>query len=207
MKIEQFGMAYGVEQDRLRALLPEEFASLRPVLRVNAEIRGGQSAYLEFNTAIQSGDVRGWLNIGAWENVSFEKQGKATVFTTDALTIRFTPVGIEGGCPVEKDNAGCFFKNGDSWTLRPAEKIDVRKEFCDCEFAWRSGTHGVNLGKTLPAFPSELCISYPAQPFCVSSAAVIPCDQVLGSYVVRFERTGLSHLSEIHIRAAVSCAS
>ena len=207
MKIEQFVMAYGVEQDRLRALLPEEFASLRPVLRVNAEIRGGQSAYLEFNTAVQSGGVRGWLNIGAWENVSFEKQGKATVFTTDALTIRFTPVGIEGGCPAEKDNAGCFFKNGDSWTLRPAEKIDVRKEFCDCEFAWRSGTHGVSLGKTLPAFPSELCVSYPAQPFCVSSAAVIPCDHVLGSYVVRFERTGLSHLSEIHLRAAVSCAS
>lgn len=63
MKIEQFVMVYGVEQDRLRALLPEEFASLRPVLRVNAEIRGGQSAYLEFNTAVQSGDVRGWLNI------------------------------------------------------------------------------------------------------------------------------------------------
>ena len=118
------------------------------------------------------------------------------MFTTDALTIRFTPVGIEGGCPAEKDNAGCFFKNGDYWTLRPAEKIDVRKEFCDCEFAWRCGAHGVSLGKTLPAFPSELCISYPAQPFCVSSAAVIPCDHVLGSYVVRFERTGLSHLSE-----------
>ena len=118
------------------------------------------------------------------------------MFTTDALTIRFTPVGIEGGCPAEKDNAGCFFKNGDSWTLRPAEKIDVRKEFCDCEFAWRSGTHGVSLGKTLPAFPSELCVSYPAQPFCVSSAAVIPCDHVLRSYAVRFERRGLSHLSE-----------
>ena len=207
MKIEQFVMAYGVEQDRLRALLPEEFASLRHVLRVNAEIRGGQSAYLEFNTAVQSGGVRGWLNIGVWENVSLEKQGKATVFTTDALTIRFTPVGIEGGCPAEKDNAGCFFKYNAVWALRPAEKIDVRKEFCDCEFAWRSGTHGVSLGKTLPAFPSELCVSYPAQPFCVSSAAVIPCDHVLGSYVVWFERTGLSHLSEIHIRAAVSCAS
>ena len=118
------------------------------------------------------------------------------MFTTDALTIRFTPVGIEGGCPAEKDNAGCFFKNGDSWTLRPAEKIDVRKEFCDCEFSWRCGAHGVSLGKTLPAFPTEPHIAYPAQPFCVSSAAVIPCDHVLGSYVVWFERTGLSHLSE-----------
>ena len=31
MTVEQFVMAYGAEQDRLRALLPEGFASLRPV--------------------------------------------------------------------------------------------------------------------------------------------------------------------------------
>lgn len=49
MQIEQFVMAYGVEQDRLRALLPEGFLSLRPVLRINAEIRGGQTGYLELN--------------------------------------------------------------------------------------------------------------------------------------------------------------
>ena len=30
MQIEQFVMAYGVEQDRLRAILPEGFTSLRP---------------------------------------------------------------------------------------------------------------------------------------------------------------------------------
>ncbi len=29
-------MAYRVEQDRLRAMLPEGFTSLRPVLRINA---------------------------------------------------------------------------------------------------------------------------------------------------------------------------
>ena len=37
MKVQQFVMAYGAEQDRLRALLPEGFSSLRPVLRVTAE--------------------------------------------------------------------------------------------------------------------------------------------------------------------------
>lgn len=37
-RIEQFVMAYGVEQDRVRALLPEGFESLRPVLRINEEI-------------------------------------------------------------------------------------------------------------------------------------------------------------------------
>lgn len=39
MKIEQYVMAYGVEQDRLRAILLDGFVSLRPVLRFNAEIR------------------------------------------------------------------------------------------------------------------------------------------------------------------------
>ena len=38
MNVEQFVMAYLVEQDRVRALLPEGFESLRPVLRINAEI-------------------------------------------------------------------------------------------------------------------------------------------------------------------------
>lgn len=53
MKIEQFVMAYGVEQDRLRALLPDGFSSLRPVLRINAEIRDGKTGYVEFNTAAE----------------------------------------------------------------------------------------------------------------------------------------------------------
>ena len=45
MHVEQFVMAYGVEQDRLRAILPEGFSSLRPVLRINAEIRDGKTGY------------------------------------------------------------------------------------------------------------------------------------------------------------------
>ena len=59
MKIEQFVMAYGVEQDRLRAMLPEGFASLRPVLRINAEIRDGRTGYVEFNTAAEKDGLHG----------------------------------------------------------------------------------------------------------------------------------------------------
>lgn len=59
MKIEQFVMAYGVEQERLRALLPDGFSSLRPVLRINAEIRDGKTGYVEFNTAAEKNGVRG----------------------------------------------------------------------------------------------------------------------------------------------------
>ena len=44
MHVEQFVMAYGVEHDRLRAILPEGFTFLRPVLRINAEIRDGKEA-------------------------------------------------------------------------------------------------------------------------------------------------------------------
>ena len=38
MHVQQFVMAYGVEHDRLRALLFPGYTSLRPVLRINAEL-------------------------------------------------------------------------------------------------------------------------------------------------------------------------
>lgn len=37
MIVNKFVMAYGVEHDRLRAILPDGFVSLRPVLRIDAE--------------------------------------------------------------------------------------------------------------------------------------------------------------------------
>ena len=89
MQIEQFVMAYGVEQDRLRAILPAGFTSLRPVLRINAEIQNGKSGYVEFNTAVEKDGNKGWLNIGYWNNVSFERAGKTVVFKTDFLEISF----------------------------------------------------------------------------------------------------------------------
>ena len=48
MKIEQYVMAYGVEQDRLRAVIPDGFTSIRPVLRINAEIIDENRSYIEF---------------------------------------------------------------------------------------------------------------------------------------------------------------
>ena len=189
MNVEQFVMAYGAEQDRLRALLPEGFTSLRPVLRINAEIRGG-AGYLEFNTAAEKDGLRGWVNIAHWEEVPFTKSGRTTTFSLPELTISFTGVGIEGGCPAEKDNAGCFFLDGGGETLRPAEKIDAHKEFCDCAFAWHftGGAHGVSLGRTLPAIPEEETAHYPKAALTAENAAVIPCTQVLGAYRVAFER-------------------
>ena len=62
MRVEQYVMAYGAEQDRLRAILPDGFTSRRPVLRINAEIRDDTAGYVEFNTAVEADGVRGWLN-------------------------------------------------------------------------------------------------------------------------------------------------
>lgn len=189
MKIEQYVMAYGVEQDRLRAILPDGYESLRPVLRFNAEIRDDRSGYIEFNTAVEKDGKRGWINIGFWDDMDFTRDGKKTVFRNELLEISFTGVGIEGSCPAEKDNEGCFFL-GDSEKFRSAEKITANKEFCDCEFRWliEDGAFGKSIGETLPAYPEEIKSTYSRDLFTVENAAVIPCRQVLGSYVVKFDR-------------------
>lgn len=189
MQVEQFVMAYLVEQDRLRAILPDGFTSLRPVLRINAEIREN-SGYLEYNTAVEKDGNKGWLNIGFWENVPFEKNGKTTVFRTDFLEISFAGAGIVGGCPAEKDNAGCYFL-GETEILKKPELLTVNKEFCDCSFRWKfteNDANGVSIGKTLPAIPTEIKTVYPREGFTVENAAKIPCLQVLGTYRISFER-------------------
>ena len=194
MKIEQFVMAYEAEQDRLRAFLPEGYTSLRPVLRINGEVRHGQTetAYLELNTPVEAQGKRGWINVAHWDSrtddLTFTRESKAVTFRTPFLTITYTPVGVEGSCPAERDNDGCFFP-GDSF--HPAESITVNKEFCDCEFRWdypdgKAG--GKSTGVTLPAYPSEPKVQYPRVDFTAENAAAIDCNQVRGSYVVVFER-------------------
>lgn len=190
MIVEQFVMAYGVEQDRLRAFLPEGFFSLRPVLRINAEVLDGKRGYLELNTAVEKEGNKGWLNIGYWSDVPFEKKGKTTIFKTEFLEISFTGVGIEGSCPAEKDNAGCYFI-GKEERLRKPESIAANKEFCDCSFKWKfaeNDAHGKSIGKTLPAYSEEVKNIYPKENLSAENAAKIPCVQVLGTYKVCFER-------------------
>lgn len=53
MYIEQSVMAYGIEQDMIRAMLPDGYRSLRPVLRINTEIRDNSEVYVEFNTPVR----------------------------------------------------------------------------------------------------------------------------------------------------------
>lgn len=183
-------MAYSAEQDRIRALLPAGASSLRPVLRINAEIWDDAHGCVEFKTAVEKNGLRGWLNIARWTDVPFERRGRTTVFRTEFLEISFTGMGVEGGCPAEKDNAGCWF-SGAAETLRPPETIAARKEFCGCQFLWRftgADAHGASLGKTLPVVPEDVKTVYPKQPLTAPNAAAIPCAQVLGTCRVTFER-------------------
>lgn len=190
MKVEQYVMAYHVEQDRLRAILPEGFRSLRPVLRINAEIRDERAGYVELNTAVERDGNKGWLNIGCWNGVPFARNGKTVTFQTDFLRIAFTGCAVAGGCPAEKDNAGCYFI-GETISLKAPESITANKEFCDCSFSWRftaGDARGVSIGKTLPAYPEDVATMYPKEEFTPENAAKIPCIQVLGTYCVKFDR-------------------
>lgn len=184
-------MAYLVEHDRLRAIMPDGFTSIRPVLRINAEIRDNSTGYIELNTAVEKDGKRGWLNVAFWDNVPYERDGKTVRFRTDFLDLDFTAVGIEGSCPAEKDNAGSFFLSGNETKLRKPETITANKEFCDCKFRWKftaDDAHGESIGKTLPAYPEETTTLYPRLKLTAENAACIPCRQVLGTYTVTFDR-------------------
>lgn len=195
MRVEQFVMAYGVEQDRVRALLPEGFESLRPVLRINTEIRDEKTVYAELNAPVEHDGKRGWLNIANWnsstDEISFIRKEKTVTISAPFLTLVYTGTGVEGGCPAERDNSGCFYGSESGLEFRPAETITVNKEFCDCEFVWRfhpDDAHGVSIGKTLPAIHEEIAAEYEKKELTAENAAAIPCRQVLGAYIVRFER-------------------
>lgn len=194
MFVKQFVMAYEGEQDRLRALLPEGFSSLRPVLRINGELVDGVPR-LEFNTPVERDGKRGWLNIAHWEagsaDLSVRCRGEEVTFLLPWLEITFTPEGREGGCPAEKDNDGCFFL-GPPLRLRVSEPITVNKEYCRCAFAWKyapGDARGESTGVTLPAFWTPPEREYERGAFTAPNFAAIPCRQVLGAYVVRFDRT------------------
>jgi hypothetical protein len=202
VSVEQFVMAYRIDQDRIRAMLPEGFTSLRPVLRINTElIRLADSkedynqVYVEFNTPVEADGRRGWLNIANWKSpedpLSFHREGKTVAITAPFLMLTYTGVGIEGGCPAEKDNDGCYFNVPHEPVFRSAETITENKEFCDCAFTWLfhdGDASGRSEGKTIPAFEAPAVQAYEKQTLTAENAAAIAREQVLGAYIVRFIR-------------------
>ncbi len=107
--------------------------------------------------------------------MSFKNDGKKVVFETDFLKISFEKTGIEGSCPAQKENDGCYFIKGEE-RFCPAEIIKANKEFCDCEFEWRfskGDAKGKSIGKTPPAHFEEEKNVYPKQEFSAKNAAAI----------------------------------
>ena len=157
MTVEQFVMAYSAEQDRLRVLLSEGFASLRPVLRINAEVRDGKTG----GSRVQHcrGKSR-QSRLGQHRPLGrcslYEGRQKDDLYAAgaDDLVHRRRH---RGRLPCGKGQRRRYYLKDGTFTLVPAEKITANKEFCDCEFAWRfaGGAHGVSLGKMLPAIPGE----------------------------------------------------
>ena len=198
MEIQQFVLAYQAEQDRLRALLPAGVESLRPVLRINAELRGGPAGtvYLELNTPVAAFGKRGWWNVGRWESpahpLTARQEGAATTFQAPFLTLTYTQTGAVGGCPAEKDNDGCFYPQEGEPRFVPAEAITAPRAFCDVDFQWAFAPGDAQgrsqNGKTLPALPTPPKVQYPRQPLTPQAAAAIPGQQVLGAYTVQFRR-------------------
>lgn len=198
MFVEQFVMAYQVEQDRLRALLPDDYESLRPVLRINAEIRStatGEELYIEFNTPVAAYGKRGWLNIARWntskEEITCERCGTAVTFKSLFLEITYTGTGVQGSCPAEQDNDGCFFLSPEVRFV-PRETITSFKEFCDCSFEWKfaeGDARGISIGeKTKHVALTEIKTVYEKEALSAAAMAKIPCEQILGAYTVQFER-------------------
>ena len=103
-------------------------------------------------------------------------------FKAELLEISFTGVGIAGGCPAEKDNAGCYFI-GEMPALRKPEIITAAKEFCDCVFAWNAvvgGACGRSEGRTLPAYPEAVRVVYPRTQLTAENAAKSPASRCWG---------------------------
>ena len=199
MHVEQFVMAYKVEQDRIRAILSDGYSSLRPVMRINTEIRQSGSrefVYVEFNTPVEAEGRRGWLNIGRWNSddsdISLARNGRTVTLYSSFFKLTYTGTGRSGGCPAEKDNDGCFYISEKETVFIPAKEIKENKELCDCEFAWsfsENDAKGRSIGKTLPAFIEKAENTYEKKAFTPEHAAALPCQQVLGAYIVRFEET------------------
>jgi hypothetical protein len=90
------------------------------------------------------------------------------------MHLEFTPTGKAGGCPHEADNDGCFYwdYNTGAYGFLEAEIINENKEYADCTLQWE-----------LP----------PANAFFddderIRSFIKLPVEEILGAYVVEFDR-------------------
>jgi len=89
MQATQFVMAHGVEQDRLRAILPE---GLPPCGRCFGSTgrSGEKKAFSNSGQPWKETGKGGWLSVGSFSNVPFEVIEKTAAFQGELLEIAFT---------------------------------------------------------------------------------------------------------------------
>lgn len=87
------------------------------------------------------------------------------------LKIRSAPTGAKGVALRKKITANIILSKKGEVTLRHNEIITVNKEFCDCEFLWKTedGTNGKgagrSAGRSVPLFFEECKNVYPDKEF------------------------------------------
>lgn len=89
MQATQFVMAYGVEQDRLRAILPVGLLPCGQCFGSTGR-SGVKKAFSNSGQPWKETGKGGWLSIGSFSNVPFEVIEKATAFQGELLEIAFT---------------------------------------------------------------------------------------------------------------------
>lgn len=199
MKVEQFVMAYRGNHDEIKALLPKGFESLRPVLRINAEIltdskagdKGATYYYIEFNTPVAHDGKRGWMNIGNWDSMS---TGITVSRKTEFISDGYFKTGSgdltnhrESTC-FEFDlltlthtgtgkEGGCPAESdNDGCFYSPGDEDEFRPaEKVTERKEYTDCTFKWNVSEDLPPIP-------------LFRAMAIECEEILGAYTVVFER-------------------
>lgn len=195
VEVEKFVVDYRVEQDRIRAMLPDGYTSLRPVLRIQNEIRDEETVYLELNTPVEKDGRRGWLNIQNWKSsrdtLGFDRNGDTVQISAPFLTLRYTLHGTVRDLPEEQDNEGCYYMRDGEEEFLPTVSTGSEVTVCDCAFSWKfrkNDASGISTGETFPAAMEEISKTYRKCAMNAKNAAAIPSKEVLDTWVIRFER-------------------
>ena len=114
MRVEQFVMAYHVEQDRLRAMLPRGFESLRPVLRFNAELRTLLKAWDDAIAKVQQATP---------PSLVYEEESRAVGEIRDIFNPEFESIQV--------NNADVYEQIHDYVNLIAPDRSDIVKLYSD----------------------------------------------------------------------------
>ncbi len=203
MKVEQFVMAYRGNHDEIKALLPKGFESLRPVLRINAEIltdskageQGATYSYIELNTPVAHAGKRGWLNLGNWDsmstNISVSRKTESVsdgCVKTDADTDADELVSSRESTEFEFDLLKLAHTGTGKEGGCPAESDNDGCFYMDGDEEEFRSAEKVTERKEYTDCTFKWNVSEDLPPIPLFRAMAIECEEILGAYSVAFER-------------------